>query len=443
MVANAEGITRERIIGGGIGGSSAAYFLQELFGENNLTTDVFEYNRIGGRLATEVLKGNYYEAGGAIIHPRNKYMSDFVALFDLKKRNGGEPSAFGLYDGEDFVFSESSESWQLWNAVKLLWRYGIDTFKLKSFIDDMLDHFSRIYTLQDEGVSFESVEEMLFAMNKEFVKYLHVSSEDGFRNSGFSERVISAVSVAGGTPGLWAVEGGNYLVAEKLLEASNATLIKGQVMNVTLLPGGEKFQLFFSSPQQKIESRIYDIVILAAPVAANVKPNIQFSGFPSAFTFPGKYHQTVCTILKGDLNNKFFKLDKYQIQEILSINGSLFFNSIGRIYPVNSKKKCDKCFVWKIFSQMPLQKEDLQKLFVNIEEMKTISWRAYPHYDTKHFSRNFVLYKNLFHINAIEWAASAMEMSAVGAKNVALLAYKNWFNHTSDAYKQTATKEEL
>ncbi|GLH12184.1 Prenylcysteine oxidase-like protein [Gryllus bimaculatus] len=384
MVANAEGITRERIIGGGIGGSSAAYFLQELFGENNLTTDVFEYNRIGGRLATEVLKGNYYEAGGAIIHPRNKYMSDFVALFDLKKRNGGEPSAFGLYDGEDFVFSESSESWQLWNAVKLLWRYGIDTFKLKS-----------------------------------------------------------AVSVAGGTPGLWAVEGGNYLVAEKLLEASNATLIKGQVMNVTLLPGGEKFQLFFSSPQQKIESRIYDIVILAAPVAANVKPNIQFSGFPSAFTFPGKYHQTVCTILKGDLNNKFFKLDKYQIQEILSINGSLFFNSIGRIYPVNSKKKCDKCFVWKIFSQMPLQKEDLQKLFVNIEEMKTISWRAYPHYDTKHFSRNFVLYKNLFHINAIEWAASAMEMSAVGAKNVALLAYKNWFNHTSDAYKQTATKEEL
>jgi prenylcysteine oxidase/farnesylcysteine lyase len=37
-----------------------------------------------------------------------------------------------------------------------------------------------------------------------------------------------------------------------------------------------------------------------------------------------------------------------------------------------------------------------------------------------------VLHKNVFHINAIEWAASAMEMSVVGAKNVGLLSYKAW-----------------
>lgn len=39
---------------------------------------------------------------------------------------------------------------------------------------------------------------------------------------------------------------------------------------------------------------------------------------------------------------------------------------------------------------------------------------------------DFELDQNLYFINNIEWAASAMEMSAVGAKNVANLAYNSW-----------------
>jgi prenylcysteine oxidase/farnesylcysteine lyase len=60
------------------------------------------------------------------------------------------------------------------------------------------------------------------------------------------------------------------------------------------------------------------------------------------------------------------------------------------------------------------------------KDIKVTGWLAYPHYQAERRNDKFVLHKNLFHINAIEWAASAMEMSIIGAKNVGLLSYKAW-----------------
>ena len=68
------------VIGAGIGGSSSSHFLRELFG-SEATIDVFEASdRIGGRLDTVEIAGKFFESGGSIIHPDNKYMGDFVKL---------------------------------------------------------------------------------------------------------------------------------------------------------------------------------------------------------------------------------------------------------------------------------------------------------------------------------------------------------------------------
>lgn len=56
---------------------------------------------------------------------------------------------------------------------------------------------------------------------------------------------------------------------------------------------------------------------------------------------------------------------------------------------------------------------------------------------------NFTLYKGLYHINAIEWAASAMEMSVIGAKNVANLAYNDWNEQRMDQRIRRNPKTEL
>ena len=80
-------------------------------------------------------------------------------------------------------------------------------------------------------------------------------------------------------------------------------------------------------------------------------------------------------------------------------------------------EKDEKDFnVWKIFSQEPLTHAQLNKLFKTYESKNVIDWLAYPQYYTKQRHNTFVLYNNLYHINAIEWAASAMEMSVIGAK---------------------------
>lgn len=67
------------VIGGGIGAASTTYYLTELF-KNDLKIDLYEANKIGGRLATIKIDDNEYEAGGSIIHKDNKYMKEFVNL---------------------------------------------------------------------------------------------------------------------------------------------------------------------------------------------------------------------------------------------------------------------------------------------------------------------------------------------------------------------------
>lgn len=43
---------------------------------------------------------------------------------------------------------------------------------------------------------------------------------------------------------------------------------------------------------------------------------------------------------------------------------------------------------------------------------------------TRHNS--FKLHDALYHVNAMEWVASAMEMSAIGGRNVAILAHNDF-----------------
>lgn len=66
-------------------------------------------------------------------------------------------------------------------------------------------------------------------------------------------------------------------------------------------------------------------------------------------------------------------------------------------------------------------------LCYKVTEKKEIAWKAYPHYSNTnvHFDK-FKLHDALYHINAIEWAGSAMEMSAIAGRNVAILAHDDF-----------------
>lgn len=106
-----------------------------MFGPNGVHIDLFEPNRIGGRLSVIDVSGRGYEVGGSIIHPRNKYMVDFL-------KHLGTVSKQGLLDTDNFRFlvhftlngpkSELSSN----KSVLFLFHCYLQTRKL---------HFNKIY----------------------------------------------------------------------------------------------------------------------------------------------------------------------------------------------------------------------------------------------------------------------------------------------------------
>lgn len=65
------------VVGAGIGGTAAAYYLRQEFGAG-VKIDVFEPGTVGGRLATVKIGDYEYETGGAVIHPLNLHMKHFI-----------------------------------------------------------------------------------------------------------------------------------------------------------------------------------------------------------------------------------------------------------------------------------------------------------------------------------------------------------------------------
>jgi len=125
---------------------------------------------------------------------------------------------------------------------------------------------------------------------------------------------------------------------------------------------------------------------------------------------------------------------KYKGRDVLSDNESNFFTSIGRVYPVDDSTD-EKIPVYKVFSRTPLSTEQLDLIFGDIQVVHVKDWYAYPHYDSVSKPLPpFILHPGVYHLNAIEWAASAIEMSLIGGKNAALLVYNQLGGKTSDVY---------
>lgn len=255
-----------------------------------------------------------------------------------------------------------------------------------------------------------------------------------------------SVSVAGASGDLWAVEGGNFQVPEKLLQVSKARLINQLVTAITKLENGQ-YKLNVKGRSDipiKDEKYVYDVVIIAAPQTGDMKNRLSLHNLNEKIEFSGNYHRTICTLIKGKLRDNFFHNKNPLVDEIFTTNDKIIFNSIGRITPVDySPEKYNKSSVWKIFSQRVLTDLELMTLFTEVKDKYVKDWLAYPHYDTQFKKDSFVLDKNLYYINVIELAASAMEMSAIGARNVALLTMKNWDKGRKVDKSQKNLKTEL
>lgn len=369
----------------------------------------------------------------------------------------------------------------MWNTVKILLRYGFSLLSMMLCVKATLKRFSEIYRLQSEGRSFATVPDMLRAMGGDGIMYQNtqVSAGEFCAQQGWSTKMVNElivgglrnnygqgesvnaftmlVSMAGAQNGsLWKVVGGNKQIPINALQNSGATFHNARVNQITRKVYSNSrvgYILDYKEEDGALPlTKEVDVVIIAFPLNSPdphgaIVPPVQFEGFPiPVYTPPTRtpYHNTVATFVRGEINPLLFGCKGLGNSFPLCVfttdhhGGVVDFNSVQIQVPCDVTDKEVAGFLkpltqepvrlWKVFtSNHPLTEGQKKAMFKSHDPSVdvAVNWMAYPQYDPPEEFPPFVLDDGVFYVNAVEMAASAMEMSAIGAKNAALLAMEH------------------
>ena len=318
--------------------------------------------------------------------------------------------------------------------MRLAWNYGpLQLLKLEKFYNDVLNDFVKIYQNLGEGNGYRTMTSFLESMSPRFIGLVTSSLSDHLiQNVGLDNKLVTelvgaatkfnygqlpdtmhafvgAVALIGFDKRLWAVEGGNLRVSECLIQQSGANMVRSEVNNIVNI-----------GDQWKVEEtgETFDVVILAAPLTED-KSKLRIQNNSNAV--PGSYHRTVSTLVRGDLNFSSLGLSDADLLTSHYFYPASTFPvwSVETMTPVDySDADTDLPSVHRLFSHQSLTEEILDTLFTRIEEVTETDWLAYPQYHPGADLGRFALDPGLYYINSVETAASAMEMSVLGARNV-------------------------
>ncbi|KAJ8561394.1 hypothetical protein K7X08_027584 [Anisodus acutangulus] len=431
------------IIGAGIGGSSVAHFLRRYSTSEIGTIRILERNDVvGGRMATVTISGQTFEAGASILHPKNYHALNYTKYLNLSVRQpprSESDSCFGIWNGRNFVFKtlSSSSNFPIFqrvvsfaNSVLIFFRYGFSLFRMNSFVDSTVSNFLKYYEGFESRPVFETAEEMLKwsglynlttrTLQEELIdanlsprlieELATVITRINYGQSMSISGLAGAVSLAGSSPDLWSVEGGNRRMAVELINHSDVKLhLNEEVKSVSFIE--QKYQLNTT----KGKSYQCGITVVATPLD---ELKIQF--IPGISIPERKLQHTYTTFIRGVLNPAYFGLGS--VSEIPQLIGTVEtpdvpFSSISVL-----KQHKENDMSYKVFSRKPLDDELLDRIFSVRNETVKIDWAAYPHYHAPEVFAPFILDgQHLYYVNAFENAASTMETSAVAAENIARL----------------------
>eukprot|EP00899_Mesostigma_viride_P003807 jgi/Mesvir1/13427/Mv16504-RA.5 len=381
------------IVGSGISGSSAAFFIKELF-DDDAEIHIFEKNDYaGGRMkSTQFGPDTAVELGASVIHRKNEYMASFATRLNLRSKVRLYEGNMGIWDGGKFVFYETG--WRVWDFLNLWWRYGNALYRMNSFTSTVVDKFCSIYELQRAGVAYDSVPAILNAMGlydltQQTLSQILYNPEGPVQASALLIRELATgisrvnygqsasitglaglVSLAASSSDLWAVEGGNAQVAAGLLQLSNAQVFYNtSVLSIRKAPAtsagsqsapmgqadpsspcgraggddasahddGAMYEVTYESSSGDegtppvVCTREYDAVIIATPLElANIDVEVSVNATTSR-----KYQRTVTTLVRGRVSPKFFhtKDDAGSLPDFVMTmeTEKAFFNSLGKL----------------------------------------------------------------------------------------------------------------
>ncbi|KAK4223121.1 putative prenylcysteine oxidase [Podospora fimiseda] len=484
-----QNIWQVAVIGAGAGGSSTAYHLQQYAQQAGLNVNitVFEKSdRIGGRTLTI----NPYddlsqriELGASIFIEKNYILYNALKEFNLSKRAPDEDSSsvLGIWDGEQFVFSFNEDSSYWWNALKVIWKYGIMApRRTENLMISTIDKFLRLY--QEPYFPFRSLTQRAYELDLH--KATGVTGEQWLKNHNiddlYAHDIVQAATrvnyasnlgrihgldtmVSMAPAGAMAVEGGNWQIFDKMVQLSGAavalntsvtslkywrdealakydlkTRSAGKNSNKTELYPVKFDSVIIASPWQfagisadndAIQTPIDTIPYVQLHVTIFASPfsySPAFFGLKDAKDLPGTI---LTTLAKGEDHNSGS-----------DGAGKAGFFSISILRKTVNPKTLQPEYIYKIFSPEKVTPEFLSRLFGlkvpdgiidapedDKENVSPISW-YYPHvFNSYPKALPRVTFQDpivgpwLFYTSGMDSFISTMETNALMGKNVARL----------------------
>jgi prenylcysteine oxidase / farnesylcysteine lyase len=163
---------------------------------------------------------------------------------------------------------------------------------------------------------------------------------------------------------------------------------------------------------------VFDAVLIAAPLG-HAQLDVRVPGRSSPVVPKQPYQPVVTTLVRGNLSAAYFGHHPIPPGFIATTQGTTApFRAIGTLEGASGYGRR----LVKIFSRDRLPRRLLDAMFVDGRVEAEHPWLAYPHYSPPEQFADFQIAEGLYYLNGIEAGASCIEISAIAARNAAMLA---------------------
>ena len=473
--------------GAGSSGTSAAYYINK-FRDPCQQTTITVYERagyVGGRSTTVNVfddPRSPVELGASIFVSVNRNLVAAAKEFGLTTENAGNdrpnesPETLGIWDGEKFVYTQSSGGYYWWNIAKLLWKYGLSPIRTQKLMKNTVGDFLKMY--EAPYFPFASLSEVAYDLGLTAVTSVtgHQFLLQNSIQSPFSTDIIQASTrvnyaqnlgeihglesmVCMATDGAMAVKGGNWQIFDGMLKSSGAHLF----LNTTVTEISRRRDGTYAvqssseretagSEEQQIE--LYDTVIVAAPLQfSNIKLTPTPQHLPGAIPYV-KLHVSLFAS-PHRLSPRAFNLPlESPVPEVIltTLSGGACtggdntaptgFFSVSTLRTVTNPFTAppQEEYLYKVFSPQSLNSTLISRL-LGFPDPKTEAssipkkhiswlyekvWDSYPYLPPRVTFDDPLLDTNLWYTSGIESFISTMETSSLMGMNVARLITDDW-----------------
>ncbi len=494
------------LLGAGAAGASMAHHLRKYADDDGIEVNITVFERsshIGGRSTTVNAWDDKWmpiELGASIFVSVNEILVNATKEFGLSTNGPGdddEEQMMGIWDGEKFVFIQSSQSYEWWNIAKMIWKYGYSAIRARNLMKATVGRFLKLY--EEPYFPFRSLSnraeelrllsstgvtgEQLLKENKVYAPFttdiIQASTRVNYGQNLFDIHGLGTM-VCLAIDGAMQVEGGNWQIFHNMIAASNASVyLNTAVSSIEKAASGKL--VVSSKPlngefvDEIIESLAFDSVVLAAPLQfTDIKLGLDVldkdKKTPDEVPYV-KLHVTLFATPRLISGKAFGLKDGHKMPDTIMTTipadhdrndrenraGKPGFFSISTIRKLpNSSDYSVPQYIYKIFSPAPITSDFLSTIFDiprktlpdNIndlikEPIQDVTWfypkvwYSYPYEFPRVTFEDIELGRGFYYTSGIESFISTMETSALMGKNVARLIMDDFVAEKKPVGKQT------